>query len=247
MAFQTGVTMKILVNQYDLTGYFRKMDLDAVTSMYDTTVFGSTSKAFIPGIKSGTIAVEGLFEGVATANAPDNVFSAIEASATVPLVSIAPAGLTVGNRVYLLQAHEHNHNVAAVIDDLIMNSAEFTDNDGYDFGLSLHALTAEISFPVNGTSINNGAATNNGGVGFLHVTAIAGGAPNIVYKIQHSTNDSTWVDLIQFSAVTSNLATTGYQRTVVAAGTQVRQYLRMTATEGGTTSSIVGAVSFARR
>lgn len=243
MAVLTGVTMKVLVNQYDLTGYFRKMDLACERGMYDTTVFGSTSRAYIPGLKGGTIGVEGLFESVATAGNPDSVFNAIEAAATVPLVSIAPAGLAVGNRVYLLQAHENNHNIGAQVDALILNSAEFTDNDGFDQGVSLHALSAETSFPVTGTAVDNTAQTTNGGVAFLHVTAIAGGAPNIVYKVQHSVDNSVWADLVTFTAVTAASS----QRIVVVDGTTVRRYLRMTATEGGTTSSITGSVSFARR
>lgn len=243
MSVQTGVTMKVLVNQYDLTGYFKKLDLDAQTSMYDTTVFGSVAKSFIPGIRAGTVGVEGLFESPGTANAPDNVFAAIEASTTTPIVSIAPAGLTVGNRVYLLQAHENNHNIGAEVDALILNRAEFTDNDGYDFGVSLHALAAETSLPFDGTAVDNGASSANGGVGFLHVSAIAGGAPNAVYKIQHSTDNVTYIDLIAFTAVTAAVA----QRSVVAAGTTIRRYLKITITEGGTTTSVTGSVSFARR
>ncbi len=244
MSVLTGVTLKVLVNQHDVTGYFRKMDLDAQTSMYDTTVFGSTSKAFIPGLRSGTISVEGLFEAVATTSAPDNVFSSIEASATVPLVSVAPEGLALGKRVYLVQAHESNHSIGAQIDALILNSAEFTDNDGYDFGVSLHDLTAETSLPFTGSASDNLAATTNGGVAFLHVKEILGAAPNAVIKIQHAAV-ATYADLVTFSAVTA--LTNGFQRVVVAAGTTVNRNLRVTITEGGTTSSISPSVSFARR
>lgn len=244
MAVQTGVTLKVLINQFDVTGYFRKMDLNGQTSMYDSTVFGSTSKAFIPGLRSGTISVEGLFEDIGTLNAPDNVFAAIEASATVPLVSIAPVGLTLGNRVYLLQAHENKHDIGAQIDALILNKADFTDNDGYDFGVSLHALSAETSLPYTGTATDNGAATSNGGVAFLHVSAIAGASPNAVIKIQHAAV-STYADLVTFSAVTA--LTNGFQRVVVALGTTVNRNLRATITEGGTTSSITPSISFARR
>lgn len=244
MSVQTGVTMKILVNQFDVTGYFKKMDLNNQTGMYDTTVFGSTSKAFIPGLRSGTFIVEGLFEDIGTVNAPDNVFSGIEAAAIVPIVSIAPVGLALGNRVYLLQAHEHKHDIGAQIDALILNKADFTYNDGFDFGVSLHALTAETSLPFTGSASDNGAATTNGGVAFLHTSAIAGASPNAVIKIQHAAV-STYADLVTFSAVTS--LATGFQRIVVAAGTTVNRNLRATITEGGTTSSITPSVSFARR
>lgn len=242
MAVQTGVTLKTLVNGYDLSGYFRKMDLDAQISMYDTTVFGSTSKAFIPGLKSGTIGLGGLFEGTGTVSAPDNIFNAIEAAATVPLISIAPAGLALGNRVYLMQAHESKHDIGAQIDALIMNNAEFTDNDGFDFGVSLHTLTAEVTLPYTGTASDNLALTSNGGVAFLHVTAIAGGAPSVIVKIQHAAV-ATYADLVTFTASTAISS----QRIVVAAGTTVNRNLRATVTENGTTTSTTFQCSFARR
>lgn len=246
MAVVSGVTLKVLINQYDVTGYFRKLDLAAQRGMYDSTVFGSTSKAFIPGLKAGTVGLEGLFEASATAGSPDAVFTEIEAAAIVPLVSVFPEGWAVGKRAYLLQAHENKHDIGAQVDALILNSAEFTDNDGYDFGVSLHALTPETSLPFTGTAVNNGAATTNGGVGFLHVTAIAGVSPRALYTIQHSTNNSVWADLIVFGEVDDD-PSTEFQRVVVSPGTTIRQYLRITITENGTTSSVTGSCSFARR
>lgn len=244
MSVLTGVTLKILLNQYDITGYFRSLGINGQRSMYDTTVFGSTAKTSIPGLKAGTVSLEGLFEDTATLDAPDTVFKDIESAATVPLVSVFPEGWALGKRAYLLQAHENNHNIGAQIDALVMNSAEFTDNDGYDFGLSLHALTAETVLPFTGTATDNLALTSNGGVGFLHTTAIAGAAPNAVIKIQHAAV-ATYADLVTFSAVTS--LATGFQRVLVAAGTTVNRNLRATITEGGTTTSITSAISFARR
>lgn len=244
MAFQTGVTLKILLNQYDITGYFRSLSLAGERSMYDTTVFGSTAKQSIPGLKSGSISLEGLFEDTATLDAPDTVFKNLESAAVVPIVSVFPEGWALGKRAYLLQVHENSHSIGAQVDALILNSAEFTDNDGYDFGVSLHALTPETSLPFTGTATDNLAATTNGGVGFLHTTAIAGTSPNAVIKIQHAAV-ATYADLITFTPVTS--LATGFQRVVVPAGTTINRNLRATITEGGTTSSITSSISFARR
>ena len=242
MAVVTGVTLKVLINQYDVTGYFRSLSATGERGMYDTTVFGSTSKTVVPGMNAGTIELGGLFEAVSTANAPDNIFTAIEASATVPLVGVYPEGWTLGNRVYLLQAHEATHDIGSQVDALVLNSASFTCNDGFDFGVSLHALSAETSFPFTGTAVDNLALTSNGGVGFLHVSAIAGAAPNVVVKIQHAAV-STYADLVTFVASTAASS----QRVVIPAGTTVNRNLRVTMTNGGTTTSVTAAVSFARR
>jgi hypothetical protein len=242
MSFVTGVTLKVLVNQYEMSGYFNSLGINCERSMYDTTVFGNTSKNVIPGFKGGSIDIGGFYEEVATASAPENVFTAIEASATVPIVSIFPEGWALGSRAYLLQAHKNNHKLSAVVDDLVKMDATFTDNDGYDFGVSLHGLTAETSLPFTGTAVDNLALTSNGGVAFLHVSAIAGASPNVVIKVQHAAV-STYADLVTFTATTAASS----QRVVVAAATTVNRNLRVTMTEGGTTSSITASVSFARR
>jgi hypothetical protein len=77
----------------------------------------------------------------------------------------------------------------------------------------------------------------------VHTTAIAGAAPSVVWKIQHSTDNSTWADLVTFAASTA----VGFERVEVAAGTTVNRYLRAIRTFGGTTTSITSAVAFARR
>ena len=243
MALITGVSMKVLINQYDLSGYFRSVNPSMSRGMYDTTTFGSTQHQSTPGFTTGTIEIEGFYEDPITADAPDNVFAAIEGASTPPIVSILPEGWAVNKRAYMIRANESNHTVNAVIDDIIKNNASFQSNDGYDIGLSLHGLIAETSYPVTGTSVDNSAASSNGGIAFLHVSAIAGAAPSITFKVQHSSDNAIWADLVTFTAVT----TAGAQRVLVAAGTTVNRYLRMTATNGGTTSSVTGAVLFARR
>ena len=83
--------------------------------------------------------------------------------------------------------------------------------------------------------------TSNGGVAYLNVTGVTGTSPNIVVKVQHSTNNSTWVDLATFTAATA----IGAQRIPVS-GT-VNRYLRTLWTVTGTTPSLTFTASFARR
>ena len=67
----------------------------------------------------------------------------------------------------------------------------------------------------------------------------------VTMKIQHSTDNSTFVDLVTFTVVGST--TTTQERIVVAAGTTVNRYLRAQSTVAGTTGSITPIVAFARR
>jgi len=246
MAFITGVTMKVLVNQYDMSSYFRSLNAAMNRDLYDTTAFGSTQKTAVPGFTVGTFEGEILWEDpiVGTPAAPGNVFYEIEQSSIPPIVSVAPEGLAAGKRLWMIRGQKSTHTLKSTIDSLNVGNATFQSNDGFDVsGVSLHDLTAETSFPVTGTSVDNAAGTANGGVGFLHVTAIAGASPNLTFKIQHSTNNSTWADLITFTAVTAVAS----ERILVAAGTTVNRYLRATVANTGTTSSVNFVAGFARR
>ena len=91
-------------------------------------------------------------------------------------------------------------------------------------------------------SVDNSASSANGGFGILHVptNSVSGGTTTI--KIQHSANDSTWADLISFTAVGASTKTS--QLSAVS-GT-VNRYLRATASTAGSSGSITYMLSFAR-
>jgi hypothetical protein len=57
---------------------------------------------------------------------------------------------------------------------------------------------------LTGASVDNGASSANGAIGYIHITASDAGT--WVLKIQDSTDDSVWADLITFSADGSAIA-----------------------------------------
>jgi len=85
-----------------------------------------------------------------------------------------------------------------------------------------------FSIPVNVSIGGTGgsftrAKTNNGGAGYLEVTALTLGTfTDALVTIRHSADDTTYVDLLAFTAVT---ATRAAERKVVAPGTAVNRYL----------------------
>jgi hypothetical protein len=68
---------------------------------------------------------------------------------------------------------------------------------------------------------------------------------DLVVKVQHSSDNSTWVDLLTFATVATTV--TSSERKEVAAATTVDQYLRVTYTMAGSTGSVSFLVSFGRR
>ena len=90
-------------------------------------------------------------------------------------------------------------------------------------------------------SVNNGASTTNGGAALLHVIAnTVDGDTDI--KVQHSADDSVWVDLVSFTAVGASTITSELS---AVTGT-VNQYLRVTASTAGSSGAITFMVSASR-
>lgn len=239
----TGKDAKVLVDEYDLSGYFNQADTSQEAALLETTTYGATARTYLTGFKNGTMNLQGFWDGLA--GAADVVLNAALGSAGGEVLTMAPEGLTVGKRLALLLSRLTKYGVSTPVDGVAAISAEMQADGGIDYGVSLHALTAETA-TGNGSSVDNGAASTNGGVAHLHVSAVtAVGGDSLTVKVQHSTDNSVWADLVTFTAVTTAATK---QRVVVAAGTTVNRYLRASWTKGGAGSpSYTFAVGMARR
>jgi len=149
-------------------------------------------------------------------------------AASQPILTIGPPpGLAaIGDVAKMMLADLTSHNVDSSIQNLTVTSAQFLACEGLRRGLVLAPLGV-YSTTGNGASIDNGAATTNGLVAHLHTTTKAGTTPTLDWKVQHSVDNSTWVDLITFAQVTDK----NVQR-LSATGT-VNRYLRAIRTIGG--------------
>lgn len=244
MAVGVGTNAQLMLDGYNLSDFFRDFSVDMSKDILDATVFGNNGwRAKAVGLKHATASGTALYDDTTNTGSWD-VLKNTFPSGTAGTYAWAPHGFALGNQVFIVYSEQIRFNPQVVVDDLIrISTAAEARERAADLGISLHALTAETSFPVTGTTVDHGAATTNGGVGTLHVSAIAGASPNVVYRVQHAAV-STYADLVTFTAVT---AANSSQRIEVAAGTTVNRNLRMTITEGGTTTSVTGLVTFSRR
>ena len=240
MAFIHGKNTKVLVDQYDLSAYFKSSDTSMKADQAKTTTFGKLANTYLAGLIDSTAKLSGYFDPAAGAS--DAVLRAALASALGQTVTIAPPGFALGTFCQLLSARESDYGVKTAIDGVVETDATFQADGPIDSGLALRSLTADTA-TANGAAVDNTAATTNGGVGHLHVTAVSGTTPSDTVKVQHSVDNSVWVDLITFTAATA----VGAQRSEVATGTTVNRYLRETHTITGTTPSFTNVVAFARR
>lgn len=237
MAKTHGKETAVLINEFDVSGFFNSMDLSRDVDTPESTTFGDDDREYIAGLRGGSISYGGFWDNTSTTGS-DEVLNATLGVATARIVSAYPAGTTLGNIAYLYNTHSTSYSVSSPVDGITSISADMIATGQIERGVSVHALTARTS-TANGTSVDSGASSSNGGVGHLHVTALSG-ATTLDVDIEDSANDSTFASLISFTQVTTS--TTSERSTV--AGT-VDRYLRAAWTISGT--SYTFAVTFARR
>ena len=124
--------------------------------------------------------------------------------------------------------------ISASVDDVVQASAEIQSVTGAERIQSLLPL-AEKAVTGTGSTVDSGAATEDGGAAYLHVTSLAG--TSVTATVQHSSNGSTWADLVVFDAQTE----IGSQRKEYT-GT-VNRYLRTTYTLVGGAATFQVAAS----
>jgi len=208
----------------------------------ETSTSGSSGKEYISGLKDGTVSVSGLFEGTADVGT-DSFFASNLGGATKENVIVATEGHANGSRAVMLQSDATSYEVSGAIADVVQANAEFQSSNGVEHGVILSSGST-VTATGNGTSVDNSASSANGGVAYLSVPTNTRNG-NITVKVQQSADNSTFTDLVTFTAITS--AQKISYRVEVAAGTSVARYLRVNYTVAGSTGSATPIVAFSRR
>lgn len=209
--------------------------------MADVTVYGQDGHSFVAGLETGSLSIDGHLDNVATAGGQDATSDAALQASAASVITVGENGLVLGNRVFMIEARETNYAVSSPVADKVSFSASWQSEGQVDHGVSLRDLTA-TSATGQGTNVDNTASTPGGAAASLHVTSNTRNGTTIV-KVQHSVDNSVWVDLITFTTVTAS--TTTAQKAAVT-GT-VNRHLRAQYTIAGSTGSVTFAVAAARR
>lgn len=236
--FRHGKTITILGDAADLSAYFNSVSVGNEVETAETTTFNSSARSYVVGWKTGSISFEGLFDG--STDAVDEILTTALSSDGISF-TVATEGTTVGRRAIVLRSKQTKYDVTSPLGDVVSTSAEATSDGGLDYGVLLAGREA-LTGSFTGGAVDNSVSSTNGYAAHMHATANTRNGSTTV-KVQHSADNSTWVDLITFTSVPT--ATTASQR-VVGTGT-VQRYLRAIATPGGSTGTITVTVALARR
>lgn len=246
MAFVHGKDGKVMMNDASVSADIRQWSVSHKRGLADTTALQDSGVKSIVGLFEGSISLQGHFDSTA-GRLIDTLTDAANAGADKVdgvdndlLITVLPEGDTIGLPALFAACDLEEIDVESEVDDSVKVSVEGIADNMVDVGFSQRALAAQSPGTSNSTSIDNATSSTNGGAGIIHVTAVSGGG-NLVAKIQHSTDNSVWVDLITFTTATAKT----YQRSEVAAGTTVNRYVRATGT--ATTGTYTWQASFARR
>lgn len=229
----------ILVNGYELAQNINEVSYGQSANSQQTNCFGDrwVENTYV-GIREHNLAIKGFYD-----DGTDNTDAAFRTTVgSNKVFCMALEGNTQGVTFDGLQGPiAESYNRLVERGGLTMFETQFVAHGAMDTGKILSTLAAKTS-SSNSTGVDNTSSTANGGAGYLQVSAFSG-FTSVAIKVQHSTDNSTWVDLASFTSVTS-APTAEYVG--VAAGTTVRRYLRALWTVTGS-GSITFFVGFARR
>lgn len=236
--FRHGKRTVVLLNGTDMSPFLNEATQTQQIETAETTTFSSEDKTYITGLGDGTISMSGLFDD--TANASDQVLRGIIQQEDETL-TVLPEGATAGARSIVANGLMTSYEVSSPVGDVVSISAEFQADGGLYTGRALNALT-NTGTSASLTGVDYSSATSNGSLLNLHVTDNTRNGTATI-KVQHSTDNSTWADLVTFSTVSAS-ARVG--ESISTTGT-VNRYLRATHTLAGSSGSITYHVSAARR
>ena len=237
--FRHGKKTAVLLNGTDMSPFLNEATTTTEIETAETTAFSDDDKTYIVGLSDGTISTSGMFDS--TAGASDEVLRGLIANDDNTF-TVLPEGTVAGRRSVIANGQLTSYEVSSPVGDVIAISAEVQADGGLLNGVALNGLTNTGSASATTTEVDNGAATSNGGLYNLHVTANThDGATTI--KVQHSSDNVTYADLVTFTNVSAS--TTGGE-SITSTGT-VNQYLRTLSTLAGASGSVTYHVSAARR
>ena len=120
----------------------------------------------------------------------------------------APVGNAIGDDIVALSGVRTTYNRLPARGEFHKAQATYKAGDGpEEMGksrISAHHVARTNAGPTDTASDQWPAATTVGGAAYLGVSALTlGGYTNLTVKIQHSTDDISFTDLVTFAAVTS--------------------------------------------
>jgi hypothetical protein len=231
--FKHGSKAAIWLGSADISPYFNDASFAVDIDTADTTTFGATWKTAIAGIGGGKVDFKGLYDPTFT-----TLWGLIADAGDI--LTFGPSGVSaVGDAVRLFNIETTSYAESSPVGGVVSTAWGAAISGTTGFGYVLHPIGVDTG-TTTGADKDDTAATTNGWVAHLHVSAVSSGS--WVVKLQDAaTND--WAD-VTGGAFTAATGPTSQRLT--GTGT-LRRHVRYVATvTGGSTPTITFGLAVAR-
>lgn len=236
MAFSHGSTARFFAGGQDLTQATKNVTVSGSSDVADRTGYTSAAKQYIPGLKDAKMSADGFFRGTAGSDLPavssEANYNEWFGGGTVTFTHY-PAGIAIGSYGVSVTGTETAFSVDTPVGDVAAYSTECQSANGLDRVVShyTHGTADATSFTASGTAtvVDNGAASTAGGAGVLHSFRLSAGTATV--KIQHSSDNVTYADLVTFTNIVAATQERSCER-IATSGT-INRYTRCVYTVTG--------------
>jgi hypothetical protein len=231
----------VAINGVDLSLILKNLKINGSADIKDRTALGHTAKHYIKGLVERSVSSETYFKASAvTAEDANGLFqTALTDRDSGYFLLFGNAGAAPGDLAEMLNIKTAKYDIDQVVGELLMaqfeaKATKTATADIYNQGVFIFNQT--VITDTNGASYDSGS----GGTGYLiqiHVLSTVATGEDGLVTIQHSTNNSTWVDLI--------VSTTHGENTAVQASstlTTVNRYVRVVGVPSDASATIVVAI-----
>jgi hypothetical protein len=217
MAKKSGLGNNLFIHGYDLSGDVGS--IGAITStrgIQDVTSINKSAHERLLTTSDSGIDFNSFFNDAALAE-----HAALSNLATTDKVVTFLMGSTLGDSACGMVGKQLNYDGSRTADGGLTFTASIQGSAGtpLEWGISGTAGKVTHSSATNIGSIDNSASTSNDASAYLQVFAVSSGT--CIVKVQHSSNDASWSDLITFTGATGITA-----ERATASGT-INRYLRV--------------------
>lgn len=238
-----GDHAQVLVSGYELTGDSNRIAINEAVDTHDVTAFGDEVHKFISGQRVSAIDHAGYLNSAAAGSHP--VLKGIAVNGVVSVLIGQNAAPVVGDPTFSLLTQQNRYSAMPERGTFVPFGAYFANRGEVGgWGVAL-AVPTTFTNSTNGSAVDNGAATTNGGAAFLHVLQEAA-SDTYAFTIEGSTTGAfsgEQTTLATFTTLNANAL--GSERVAIA-GTLPR-YTRWKAVRTGSAGNTVKiAVSLIR-
>ena len=236
MAKKSGLGNLLLYNGVDISGDVSAVSISTPREVLDVTGISKSALERINGLSDASIEASIFFN-----DASSQAHLTLRGLPTTDVIVAWAMGTTVGDACAFLTAKQMNYDWSRGADGSLAGTvnSQLSSGTNLEYGNLLSAGLVTASSAASIASRDDGASTSNGAAAFLMIADINSGSPTV--KVQESSNNSSWSDLINFSTVADGAEPSAERLSMSGS---VARYLRITTT--GTFSNCKFAVGIRR-